>query len=122
MLLATVALARGQGCSVEPFQGAASPQGAIARMRVANTAAGCAITVFGNPGDRDTAAESGRITRQPAHGTAQFVAPRATYTPVRGYVGTDSFAFEAVARGRGVSQVVLKVQVEVEVVQPGQPE
>ena len=105
-------------CSVEAFQGAASPQGAVARMRVANTSTGCAVTTFGIPGNPSTAAESGRITKHPVHGRAQFVAPRATYTPAPNYVGADSFEFEAIARGRGDQQLRLKVRVEVQVVAP----
>jgi hypothetical protein len=87
-------------------------------MRVTNTSAGCPVTTFGVPGDRSTLAESGRITRKPAHGTALFVAPRATYTPAAGYVGADAFEFEASAPGRGGKKVRLKVRVEVQVVAP----
>jgi len=87
-------------------------------MRVANTASSCAITIYGLPSERASAADSGRITKQPTHGKAEFIAPDAKYTPKRGYVGEDSFEFEAFARGRSNQRAHLRVQVQVEVVAP----
>ena len=112
------ALAQQPACRVEPIQGATSPQGAIARMRVVNTGSSCAIVNHGVPAERGNPADSGKITKQPAHGKAQFVAPHAQYTPDQGYVGEDEFEYEAFARGRSNQQVRLKVQVKVLVVAP----
>jgi hypothetical protein len=105
-------------CQVEPFQGAMSSQGAVAHMRTANTARSCAITVYGVPSERANAADSGRITKQPRHGKAEFVAPQAKYRPEPGYVGDDEFEFEAFARSASERQVRLKVRVQVQVVAP----
>jgi hypothetical protein len=112
------ALAQQPACRVEPIQGATSPQGTIARMRVVNTGSSCAIVNHGVPAERGNPADSGKITKQPAHGKAEFVAPHARYTPDQGYVGEDEFEYEAFARGRSNQQVRLRVQVKVLVVAP----
>ena len=111
-------LAQASACRIEPFQGATLPQGTVARMRVVNTGAACVIENWGVPADRAYPAESGSITQAAAHGKAEFLAPQARYTPVPGYVGEDTFEYEAFARGRVNQQVRLKVQVKVLVVAP----
>lgn len=110
--------AQQSGWLVEPFQGATSAQGALARMRVANTGNACAVVNYGVPAERANPAGSGHIKRQPAHGKAEFAAPHANHTPEQGYVGEDEFAYEAVARGRLDQQVRLKVHVKVSIVAP----
>jgi hypothetical protein len=105
-------------CQIEPFRGATLPQGTVAHMRVANTGKPCVITNHGVPAERSNPADSGTITKQPAHGKAEFVAPQAKYTPERGYAGEDEFAYEAFARGKGEQRVRLKVQVKVAVAAP----
>ena len=121
-LLASVALcaahtsAKAPACSVKPFQGASLPQGAVAQMRVVNTAQACGIGNYGVPGEHANPADSGRITKEPSHGKAEFAAPHAKYTPEPGYVGKDEFEFEAFARGRSNQHVRLKVRVQVQVV------
>ncbi len=92
------------------------PQGAVARMHVVDTGASCAIVNFGIPAERSNPADSGDITKQAAHGKAEFVAPHAKYTPVQGYVGEDGFEYEALACGRSGQQVRLKVRVKVLIV------
>jgi len=85
-------------------------------MHVVNSGAACAITTFGIPAERRNPAESGAITSDPLHGSAEFNAPQARYTPTPGFVGDDEFAFEAIAKGNNVSQPVrLKVRVLVHV-------
>ena len=111
-------MAQTHACVVEPFQGATLAQGAVARMRVANTASSCAITLYGLPSERANPADSGHITKQPLHGEAEFVAPAAKYTPKRDYVGEDAFALEAFASGKSNQRVHLRVQVQVQVVAP----
>jgi hypothetical protein len=115
---AASASAQSRACVVEPFQGATLPQGAVARMRVARNGLACAISLYGVPGEHVNPAESGRVTKPPRHGAAEFVAPRAAYTPTPGYVGEDSFEVEAFARGRDNQRVHLKVRVTVQVVAP----
>ena len=122
-MLATVApigsaLAQQPACRVEPFQGATLPQGAVARMHVVNTGTSCVIVNHGVPAERSHPADSGNITKQAAHGKAEFVAPQAKYTPEQGYVGEDEFEYEALARGRSNQQVRLKVRVKVLIVAP----
>ena len=87
-------------------------------MRVVNAGAACVIINYGVPAERTNPADSGSITRPPAHGVAAFVAPHATYTPTQGYVGEDEFEYEAVARSRNNQPVRLKVHVKVMVVAP----
>jgi len=113
---AMLAAAAETGCRIEPFEGATRPEGAIARMHVVNTGSGCTIINLGAPSERRNPADSGAITEQAKHGKAAFVAPAAIYTPERGYVGDDEFAYEAFARGKGDRPVHLKVRVKVEVV------
>lgn len=94
------------------------PQGAVTRMHVVNTGTSCSIVNHGVPAERSNPADSGNITRQAAHGKAEFVAPHAKYTAEQGYVGEDEFEYEALARGRSGQQVRLKVRVKVLVVAP----
>ena len=75
----------------------------------------CSIVSYGAPAERNHPADSGKVTRPPAHGKAEFVAPQVIYTPSPGYVGADEFEYEAVARGISDKQVRLKVRVKVEV-------
>ena len=101
----------------------AGQPGAMARtadqLRFALTEIGFYFIVnHGVPAERSNPADSSNITRQPAHGKAEFVAPHAKYTPDRGYVGEDEFEYEAFARGRSNQQVRLKVQVKVLIVAP----
>ena len=112
------ASAKSPACSVKPFQGASLPQGAVAQMRIVNTGQACVISSYRLPAEHANPADSGRITRQPGHGKAEFAAPHAKYTPEAGYVGKDEFEFEAFARGRSNQNVRLKVQVQVQVVAP----
>ena len=106
-------------CRIEPFQGATLPQGAVAHMHVTNTGASCAITIYGVPGERRNPAQSGTVTSKPSHGSAEFSAPQARYTPEPGFAGDDEFTFEAVARGNNSQQPVrLKVRVLVHVKTP----
>lgn len=102
------------GCQVAPFQGAASPQGASTTMQVV-AGSSCSIASYGVPAAREHPAESGKLTRHPAHGRAEFVAPKVTYTPEPGYVGADEFEYEALARGASDQPVRLKVRVKVDV-------
>jgi len=112
------ALAKKPVCHVEPFRGATLPQGTVARMHVVNTGKPCLIANHGVPEERRNPSDSGKITKQPTHGKAEFVAPHAKYTPEPGHVGEDEFNYEAFARGKGEQQVRLKVQVKVVVVAP----
>ena len=75
----------------------------------------CSIVNYGSPAERTHPAESGKVTQQPMHGKAEFVAPRVTYTPKPGYVGADEFEYEAFARSASDRQVRLKVRVRVNV-------
>jgi len=112
-------LAEQQRCRIEPFQGATLPQGAIAHMHITNTGAPCAIGNFGVPTERRNPAESGAITSKPSHGSAEFAAPQARYTPEPGFVGEDTFTYEALAKGNNTQQIVrLKVRVLVHVKAP----
>ena len=86
-------------CRVEPFDGASRPEGAVTQMYVVNTGAPCSIRNFGGTRSIPSPAENGSITSKPAHGTAEFVAPAARYTPAPGYVGEDEFAYIANAKG-----------------------
>jgi hypothetical protein len=106
------------GCDIERFQGASQPQGAVAHMRVVNNGRACVIVNHGVPADRTNPAETGTITRKPAHGTAEFVAPEARYSPATGYVGEDEFEYEAFAQGRAHERLRLKVRVKVVIVAP----
>ena len=108
--------ARDPLCTVAPFEGGSKPQGAVAKMVVANTAARCVIDLYGLPKEHLNPADSGEITTAPAHGTADFAAPQVRYTPAPGYVGADTFAFIANAENRSGRPLRLKVRVEVDVV------
>lgn len=113
-----VAGAQTPDCRVEAFHGATMPAGAVARMHVVNTGATCSISAYGVPAERKNPAESGSITSRPTHGSAQFAAPRASYTPERHYVGDDEFTFEAFARGANNQPLRLTVVVKVNVSAP----
>jgi hypothetical protein len=112
------ALAQQPECRISSFQGATLPQGAVTNMRVVNTGASCVIANYGVPAERSNPADSGSITRPPAHGAAEFVAPNAKYTPAQGYAGEDEFEYEAFARSGSNQPLRLKVQVKVLVVAP----
>lgn len=108
-----VAPAQSSGCRIEPFQGATLPAGATAHMSVTNTGKPCAITNYGVPTDKRSAADAGSITTKPNHGSADFVAPQARYTPATGFSGDDEFAYEAFAKGASGQRVRLAVRVMV---------
>lgn len=110
--------AQSPDCRVEPFSGAAMPQGADTTMRLVNTGKTCTIINFGVGADRSNPAQSGTITKPPAHGKAEFKPPRAAYTPEPGYVGEDAFEYEAFARGQSNQPVRLLVRVKVTVTAP----
>jgi len=110
--------ARDANCQVEPFQGATLPRGAVANMRVTNAGHSCSIVNYGAPAEHGNPADSGKITKHPTHGNAEFLAPDAKYTPEQGYVGNDEFEYEAFARSSSNRQVHLKVLVKVNVVAP----
>jgi len=110
------AIAR-ESCQVAPFQGATSQQGAATTMQVA-AGGHCSIVNYGVPAERSQPAESGKVTKPPVHGKAEFVAPMVTYTPKGGYVGADEFEYEAVARSATDRHVRLKVRVKVDVTAP----
>ena len=78
----------------------------------------CSIVNYGVPSERSHPADSGKITQRAVHGTAEFVAPKATYRPNPGYVGADEFEYEALARSTSDKQVRLKVRVRVTVTAP----
>ena len=117
MALASLGVAAGPSCHVGPFQGATSAEGAIASMQVA-AGASCSIVNYGVPGERSHPAGSGKVTQPPAHGKAEFSAPRITYTAQAGYVGADEFAYEAFARGVTDRPVRLRIRVKVTVTAP----
>ena len=105
-------------CRIEPFQGATSPQGAVAQMTVTNTGTSCSIPNYGVPADRQNPAYAGSITSAPTHGTASFAPPQAMYTPEPGFAGDDEFAYAAMAKGSIGQQLSLRVRVRVKVVAP----
>ena len=107
--------ARPRNCHVDAFDGATQRVGAVTQMYVVNTGAACSIRNFGGTRANPSPAEAGSITLQPAHGTAEFVAPFARYTPAPGYVGTDEFEYVANAKGVTDQQVLLRVRVKVHV-------
>lgn len=113
----TPAFGKDRSCQVDRFQGATLPQGAVTQMTVVNNGASCDIPIYGASG-RTNPADSGSITTAPTHGSAEFDAPRAKYTPQPGFVGDDEFAFLAFARGEMNQQQHLKVKVKVKVVAP----
>jgi len=117
-LAAQSAAAKDPDCVVDRFQGAASPGGADVRMRLVNLGKPCAVANHGVASERSHPAESGAITKSPAHGTAVFAAPDAVYMPAKGFVGNDEFAYEAFAKGKTDQRVRLRVRVRVEVVAP----
>lgn len=114
----TSASAQTSACRVDPFRGATTPQGAVARMSLINRGASYSITNYGLPAERGNPADSGSITVKPSHGTAEFVAPQARYMPAPGFAGDDEFTYEAFARGANDQQLRLKVRVQIQVVAP----
>lgn len=112
----------GSGCRVEAFQGAATADGATTRMTVPINAGACSIVNYGVPTMQRHPADAGSITVPPQHGTAEFVPPRARYTPQPGYIGPDEFTYEAAALGHTDQPVRLKVRVKVDVVAAGSRE
>jgi hypothetical protein len=118
ILLPPSATAASIGCRIDRFDGAATPQGAVTRMHVVNTGHSCALATYGVPLERSNPATSGRITRTPVHGRADFIAPEARYTPSHGFVGEDEFDYEALAAGRKNEPLQLKVRVKVTVTAP----
>jgi hypothetical protein len=60
---------------------------------VSTAAAAVAITLTAT--DPQNAALTYTVSSQPAHGTLAGTAPNLTYTPAAGYVGADSFTFQA---------------------------
>ena len=61
----------------------------------------------------DALAYAGSITKPPQTGTAQFVPPRALYTPGAGFEGEDAFEYEATALGPAGNALRLRVRVKV---------
>lgn len=118
LLSASTAHTAETDCFVEPFTGAALPQGATARMRVVSNGKPCRIINFGVSAERRNPSDSGTITQAPTRGKAEFIAPRAVYTPDPGFVGDDEFAYEAHAKGNVDQQIRLRVRVLVSVVAP----
>ena len=118
LLVAAPAFAENANCRFDSFRGAATAIGAETTMHVRNTGEPCAIRNFGLPAEHSHPATSGRITREPAHGKADFVAPDATYVPTPGYVGEDAFAYEARAVGASDRPLFLSVRVKVLVSAP----
>lgn len=116
-LAAAASAQSSETCRVEPFRGATSAQGAVAQMTVTNTGETCSITNYGASG-RQNPAFSGSITSVPAHGTASFTPPQATYTPEPGFAGDDAFAYAAQANGNSGQPLTLRVRVKVKVVAP----
>ena len=117
-LLALPALLAAQDappCTVPPYRGATTAEGALAVVTMANRGQACRLPVFGSPGDRSGPASSGRILVAPKSGTASFDPPNASYRPNPGYAGTDAFEFEAFAPDRSGRSVRLYVRVQVTV-------
>jgi hypothetical protein len=105
-------------CQVEPFRGATSPEGAVARVSMVNDGKPCMLQNYGIPAERGHPASSGQITAPPRSGSAVFVPPAASYTPHAGFVGQDEFRYEAQALGRNGSPLTLRVRVVVSVEAP----
>jgi hypothetical protein len=87
-------------------------------MHIINVGQACFITNYGLPRERRNPASAGSITKQPLYGTAEFVAPRATYTPKPGFEGEDYFEYEANALGLNDKPLFFRVRVKVFVKAP----
>jgi hypothetical protein len=112
---AASAQAEDGACTIAPYRGASSAEGAVAEVRMRNRGRPCAIPNYGVPNDKRNPADSGRILAPPAHGEARFVAPHAEYVPAPGFAGDDAFTYEAYARGTAGTPVRLRVAVKVRV-------
>ncbi|PYT96903.1 MAG: peptidase S53 [Acidobacteria bacterium] len=87
-----------------------SPPVAMAQTvtTTANTPKAITLTATpGTPGDTLTYA----IIANPAHGTLSGTAPNVTYTPATGYVGPDSFTFDATENGVASSPATVSITV-----------
>ena len=87
-----------------------SPPMAIAQSvtTTANTPKAIMLTATpGTSGDTLTYA----IVTNPAHGTLTGTAPNVTYTPATGYVGPDSFTFDATENGVASSPATVRITV-----------
>jgi len=87
-----------------------SPPVAMAQTvtTTANTPKAITLTATpGTPGDTLTYA----IVTNPAHGTLSGTAPNVTYTPATGYVGPDSFTFDATENGVASSPATVSITV-----------
>jgi len=117
-VLLGAALAQDVGCTIAPYRGASSTEGAVASVRMRNRGGACVLPNYGSPDDRRYPADSGRILAAPAHGDARFEAPNAIYVPAPGFAGDDAFSYEAFTRGGGGRPVRLLVTVKVTVAPP----
>jgi hypothetical protein len=118
ILVAAGSLAQERACKVDAFRGASEPTGATTNMRVTNTGTACRIINMGVPTERRNPAVSGSITKPPTHGSAEFAAPFAKYTPHPGYAGEDEFEYEASVTDIRDQPGRLKVKVKVNVIAP----
>jgi hypothetical protein len=119
-LIAAIGLAAAQdgACTVAPYRGAASLEGAVAQVQMRNRGVPCVLPNYGSATDRRNPADTGRILKPPSHGEARFEAPNAVYVPAAGFAGDDEFQYEAFARGGGGKPVRLLVTVKVSVAAP----
>lgn len=120
VLLASAAAAVAQDgrCTLPPFRGGATSQGAMATMIVVNDGQPCAIELYGQPAQAQNPATDVAVTRAPTRGTVRIDGHRAAYTPQPGYAGEDEFAVRARALGANGRGLDLKVQVKVTVRPP----
>ena len=63
-----------RACIVQPYRGASSPQGSVAKLSMVNRGQPCRLENYGVPDERANPAYQGRITVSPMNGTATFVA------------------------------------------------
>ena len=115
---ASAAVCASSHCRVEPFRNASTPQGADATMRVRNTGAACRIRNYGASDARQNPAESGSITQPASHGKATYAGADALYVPDPGFIGEDTFVYQARARNDANQSIVLTVRVKVLVMAP----
>ena len=83
-----------------------------------NRGQSCSFQNFGVPEQRSNPADAGRITKAPLNGTATFAAPSAVYMPKPGFVGEDSFEYEANAINAEGRALRLLVRVSITVTAP----
>ncbi len=105
-------------CSVEPYRGATTPQGALAVVKMTNRGQVCEMPNYGYPAEGGNPATSGRILVPPKHGRARFDAPVVAYLPDSGFVGSDEFEYEAMTTDRTHRPLRLYVRVQVTVSAP----